>query len=70
MEDRLQELEAQNAMLESQVEAMGDVITRQALAQLQVQPPLAVNQNPEPVAMSSAMEGVRTGCLAKISVSH
>ena len=58
MEDRLQELEAQNAMLESQVEAMGDVIARQALAQLQVQPPLAVNQNPEPVVMNSAMQGI------------
>ena len=36
MEDRLQELEAQNAILELWVEAMGDVIARQALAQLQV----------------------------------
>ena len=32
MEDRLQELEAWNAMLESRVKAMGDVIARQALA--------------------------------------
>ena len=70
MEDHLRELEARNAMLESRVEAMGDVIARQALAQLQVQPPLAVNQNPEPVAMNSAVEGVRTGRLAKVSVSH
>ena len=70
LEDRVRELEAQNAMGRSQMAAMGDVIARQALTQQQVQPPLAVSQSPEPIAMNSAMEGIRTGRLAKVSVSH
>ncbi|KAG2217756.1 hypothetical protein INT45_005477 [Circinella minor] len=62
---------ANNALLqlEDRVQAMGDVIARQALAQQQVQPPLAVNQNPEPVAMHGAMEGFRAGRLAKVSAA-
>ncbi|KAG2212568.1 hypothetical protein INT45_007407 [Circinella minor] len=69
LEDRVRQVEARNAMLESQVQAMGDVIARQALTQQQVQPPLAINQNPEPVAMHGAVEGFRAGRLAKVSAA-
>ena len=70
LEDRVRELEAQNAMGRSQMAAMGDVIARQALTQQQVQPPLAVSQSPEPIMMNGAVEGVRTSRLAKVSVSY
>ncbi|KAG2217957.1 hypothetical protein INT45_001391 [Circinella minor] len=56
LEDCVRQVEARNAMLESQVQAMGDVIARQVLTQQQIQPPFAVNQNPEPVAMHGVVE--------------
>ena len=68
LEDRVREVEAQNAMWRSQMEAMGDVIARQALGQQQVQPPLAVNQSPEPVAMNDATVNGRNGRLTEVSV--
>ena len=73
MEDRLRELEARNAMLESRMEAMGDVVARQALAQQQVaqeqvEPQLAVNQSSGPAMMNGAVEDVGIGRLPKVSV--
>ena len=69
MEDRLRELEARNAMLESRVVAMGDVIAKQAaMAQQQVQPPLAVDQSPEPPVMNGAAPDVPAGRFTHVSV--
>ncbi|KAG2216609.1 hypothetical protein INT45_009574 [Circinella minor] len=60
IEDRIRELETRNTVLESRVEAMGNVIARQALAQQQeVQLQLAVSQNPDTVMMDGAVHDNR-----------
>lgn len=68
LEDRVREMEARNDLLESRVQAMGDVFARQILAQQQVQPLPAVNQNHELVVMDSAAGGIGIGRLAKVSI--
>ena len=56
IEDRIRELETRNMMLESRVEAMGNVIARQALAQQQeVQLQLPANQNTGSVVMDDVV---------------
>ncbi|KAG2212025.1 hypothetical protein INT45_014153 [Circinella minor] len=60
IEDRIRELETRNTVLESRVEAMGNVIARQALAQQQeVQLQLAVSQNPDTVMMDGTVHDNR-----------
>ena len=69
IEDRIRELETRNTVLESRVEAMGNVIARQALAQQQeVQLQLAVSQNPDTVMMDGAVHDNRIQRSDNVSV--
>ena len=55
-------------MQDSQIEALGDVIARQALALQQLETRLAVDQSSGPAMMNGAIEDVQTGRLVKVSI--
>ena len=50
------------------MEAMGDIIARQALALQQLETRLAADQSSGPAVMSGGVEDVQTGRLVKVSV--